>query len=234
MASEARVDTTPFGPVVHPDFPSGMVLLRLSAAEDAGLEAAGRLSALTGATVVCGRFRPVYPAALQDAQAAYQYSRTLGSVVVAGERLAAGLAASLLVRLRDLGAPMPRAAILTSAVLDLTLDAPSIAVKAGADPAYDAAALRAEAKAYAAGASPADPLLSPLFANLHGLPPVQLLVAGTDPFIDDSLAFSAQAARSAVPVELRVLPDSAHLGHRSPGATAAFMAGFAARLPTSS
>lgn len=234
MASEVRVEDGPLGTVVRPAEPNGKVVLYL-AGEDrdraAELESARRLTALTGAVVVWARYRPVFPAALEDASAAYEHCRSLGTVVVAGERLGAGLAASLLVRLRDLGAPPPRAAVLSSAVLDLTLDSPSIAVNAGADPAFDAARLRADATTYAAGTDPTDPLLSPLFANLHGLPPVQLLVAGTDPFVDDSLAFAARAARSGVPVELRVLPDSERLRQRSAGAMAAFLSGFGDSAP---
>ncbi|MDX6741051.1 alpha/beta hydrolase fold domain-containing protein [Actinocorallia sp. A-T 12471] len=223
MASEPRLEEGPLGPVIHPPAPSGLVVLHLSGREEPALETAALWSAHTGATVVCARHRLTYPQALQDAQAAYEYCRTLGTVIVAGERIGASITSSLLVRLRDLGAPMPRGAILSSAILDLTLDAPSIAFNAGADPAFDAPALRATAASYASTTSPSDPLLSPLFANLHGLPPIQLLVSGTDPFIDDSLAFATRAARSAVPIELRVLPDSAHLRTRTPQATTTFL-----------
>ena len=52
-----------------------------------------------------------------------------------------------------------------------------------------------------------DALLTPLSANLHGLPPVLLVVAGTDPLLDDSLMFAARAAHDRVPVELRVTAD---------------------------
>ena len=56
-----------------------------------------------------------------------------------------------------------------------------------------------------------DPLLSPVYANLHGLPPIQLLVAGTDPLLDDWLVFVTRATRSGVPVDLRVAEDAAYL-----------------------
>jgi acetyl esterase/lipase len=73
------------------------------------------------------------------------------------------------------------------------------------------AELRRRVARYAAGTAPTDPLLSPLRANLHGLPPVQLLAAGNDVLVDDSLAFAARAARSGVTVDLRVRPDAASL-----------------------
>jgi acetyl esterase/lipase len=84
-------------------------------------------------------------------------------------------------------------------------------LNARADPTFDVAELRRRAEHYAAGTAPTNPLLSPLHANLHGLPPVQLLVAGSDPLLDDSLAFAARAARSGVTVDLRVQPDAASL-----------------------
>jgi epsilon-lactone hydrolase len=118
---------------------------------------------------------------------------------------------------------MPRCAVLVSALLDLTLEAPSLRLNASADPAFDIARLRRRVERYAAGADPADPLLSPLYGNLHGLPPVKLLAAGPDPLLDDSLAFAARAARSGVHVDLRVRPDAADLR----GAVVADLAAFA-------
>ena len=136
-------------------------------------------------------------------------------MVVAGERLGAGLAAALLARLRDTGAALPRCAVLVSAVLDLTMQAPSLLLNAAADPAFRVTELRRRVLRHAAGTALTDPRLSPLHANLHGLPPVQLLVAGNDLLLDDSLAFAARAARSGVTVDLRVRPDAASLrtGH---------------------
>jgi acetyl esterase/lipase len=64
--------------------------------------------------------------ALEDVEAGFRYSQAAGPVVVAGERLGAGLAAALLVRLRDAGAARPRGAILVSGLLDLTMRAPSL------------------------------------------------------------------------------------------------------------
>jgi acetyl esterase/lipase len=65
--------------------------------------------------------------------------------------------------------------------------------------------------------------LSPLHANLHGLPPIQLLVAGTDPLLDDSLSFAARAAHSGVTVDLRVRPDAVSLHPESVTAMADFI-----------
>jgi acetyl esterase/lipase len=75
---------------------------------------------------------------------------------------------------------------------------------------------------YAGGRPLTDSLLSPLYANLDGLPPVQLHVASTDPLLDDSLGFAARVARSRIQVDLRVWPDSATLRTESVPAIADF------------
>ena len=230
MPSELRVDTDATGLTVLPPDPVELVILYLhgdrylSGAPEAAVDLAGHLALRTRAAVVCPRYRPSFPDALDDVQAAYDRCQVSGPVVVAGERLGAGLAAALLIRLRDAGAALPRCAVLVSALLDQTLEAPSLLRNAAADPGFDLAEFRRQVAGYAAGTAPADPLLSPLYANLHGLPPVQLQVAGTDVLLDDSLAFAARAARSGVTVDLRVQPDQASLRTE----TVAAMAGFAA------
>jgi epsilon-lactone hydrolase len=144
-------------------------------------------------------------------------------VVLVGERLGAGLAAAVLLNLRDVGAEPPCCAMLIAGLLDLVMDAPSLYLNAGTDPSFDPAELRARTAAYAAGTTPTDPLLSPLYGNLHGLPPIQLLAAGTDPLLDDSLGFAARAARSGVTVDLQVLPDELSLTSQAVAAAADFV-----------
>jgi acetyl esterase/lipase len=228
VPSELRIETTDAGLTVLPPDRAELVILYLhgdqylSGSPETALDLAGHLALRTRAAVICPRYRPAFPAALDDVQAAYDRCRASGPVMVAGERLGAGLAAALLVRLRDEGAVPPRCAVLVSALLDLTLEAPSLLRNAAADPAFDLAEFRRRAARYAAGTAPADPLVSPLHANLHGLPPIQLQVAGTDVLLDDTLAFAARAARSGVTVDLRVQPDQAALRAE----TVAAMAGF--------
>ncbi|RAY17065.1 alpha/beta hydrolase [Actinomadura craniellae] len=234
MAGELSVEAGPAGPVVRPPDPGETVVLYLysdrylAAAPETALDRAGRLALHTGSTVVCPRLRPDFPAALEDVQNAYLRSRSAGPVVVAGEQGGAGLAAALLVQLRNSGAAPPRCAVLVSALLDLTLQAPSLQLNAAANPAFDAAELRRRVAGYAADTPLTDPLLNPLYANLHGLPAIQLLVASTDPLLDDSLAFAARAARSGVTVDLRVRSDAADLDAEAGPAMAGFIA---ARTP---
>jgi len=224
-----RVESSPIGPIVRPPDPTDLVILylhgdrNLSGTPESALDLAEQLALRTGAVVVCPRYRTSFPGALDDVHAVYDSCRARGPVALAGERLGAGLAASLLVRLRDMGAAAPQCAVLGSALLDLTLDAPSLLFNAAAEPSFDLDELRLRAALYAAGTEPANPLLSPLHANLHGLPPVQLLVAGTDPLLDDSLGFAARAARSGVTVDLRVREDAERLRPETVTAMAGFI-----------
>jgi acetyl esterase/lipase len=244
MTGEVRVESSPVGPVVHPPVPAGLAVLYLhgdrylAGAPETALGLAGQLALRTGATVICPRYRCAFPDALEDVHDGYRYSREAsgsagragfpgssgpGPVVIAGERLGAGLAAALLIRLRDAGAGLPVGAVLTSALLDLTLQAPSLLLNQAADPAFLAAELRRQVARYAAGTALTDPLLSPLRANLHGLPPIQLLAAGNDVLLDDSLAFTTRAARSGVTVHLQVRSDQAGLRAALAPAMAAFI-----------
>jgi acetyl esterase/lipase len=184
---------------------------------------AGQLALRTCATVMCCRYRDVFPAALDDVAEAYRYGLASGQVVVAGDRLGASLAAALLIRLRDEGTDSPPCAVLVSALLDLTLQAPSLGLNAAADPKVDVAGLRRLIGRYAGTTPLTDPMLSPLRANLHGLPPIQLHVAGNDILLDDSVAFAGRAARSGVSVDLRVRPNLASVRADAAQAIAAFI-----------
>jgi acetyl esterase/lipase len=225
VAHELTLETTVDGVVVHPRTGSDTVILYVHGTPetDAALPTARRLAELTGASVVCPTYRSTFPAAFEDVRAAYRRCKNAGPVSLVGERMGAGLAAALLVYLRDLGAFLPRCAVLVSGLLDLTMRANSLLLNARAEPTLDVGQIRQLVSDYAGGAVLTNPLLSPLYANLHGLAPVQLLVAGTDPLLDDSLAFASRAARSGVEVDLRVSRDATALAAGMAGAAAGFI-----------
>ncbi|WP_254716237.1 alpha/beta hydrolase fold domain-containing protein [Actinomadura sp. WMMB 499] len=223
-----QIQASSIGPVVRPDGNADKVVLYLRGDRPAPsastvLEPYGRLARQANAMVMFPRYRAEFPAALDDVHAAYERARESGPVVLAGDRLGGGLAAALLVRLRDTGAAQPSCAVLVSALLDLTLEAPSLQLNAAADPTFDLGVLRRRVARHAGSTPRTDPLLSPLHANLHGFPPLRLLTAGTDPLLDDSLSFTARAARSGVTVDLRVLQDAADLRTAFVPAMADFM-----------
>ncbi|MGW0578816.1 alpha/beta hydrolase fold domain-containing protein [Streptomyces sp. NPDC002920] len=230
MASEVRVEEGPFGPEVRPRGAVEQTVLylhgdpRLAGTPQDALPTARELARATGYAVLCARYRPRFPQALEDVYAAWEHCRSGGgAVAVAGKRLGGALAAGLLVRLRDEGAAPPSCAVLTSPLLDFTLDAPSLLLNAAADRTVDADSLPVRAAAYAGATPRTTPLLSPLHGNLHGLPPVQLHAAGTEVLLDDSLAFATRAAHSGVAVDLRIYEDASALGMRHVGAMAEFL-----------
>ncbi|MFI1213004.1 alpha/beta hydrolase fold domain-containing protein [Streptomyces sp. NPDC020802] len=194
---------------------------RLAGTPQDALPTARELARHTGHAVICARYHPRFPQALDDVYDAWEHCR--GPVAVAGKRLGGALVAGLLLRLRDEGATPPSCAVLSSPVLDFTLDAPSLLLNATADRTVDAEALSLRAAAYAGTTRRSHPLLSPLHGNLHGLPPLQLHAAGTDVLLDDTLSFATRAAHSGVSVDLRVYEDSSAQGLRQLGAMAEFL-----------
>ncbi|MGW0947600.1 alpha/beta hydrolase fold domain-containing protein [Streptomyces sp. NPDC002623] len=231
MAGEVRVEEGPFGPEVRPDraaVEQTVLYLhgdpRLAGTVQDALPTARELARATGFAVVCARYRPRFPQALDDVYAAWEHCRARGgAVAVTGKRLGGALAAGLLLRLRDEGAPPPTCAVLVSPLLDFTLEAPSLLLNAAADRTVDAESLPLRAAAYAGPESRSNPLLSPLHGNLHGLPPIQLHAAGTEVLLDDALSFATRAAHSGVAVDLRVYEDASAQGMRHVGAAADFL-----------
>jgi acetyl esterase/lipase len=156
-----------------------------------------------------------YPAALDDALAAY--SALLGegtdppSIAVTGESAGAGLAAAMLVSAREAGLPMPAGGVLFSPYADLTLGGESMTSKAAADPAFRPDAFPVRVKDYAGSADPADPLISPVFADLRGLPPLLIQAGSNELLLDDAVRLAGRAAAGDVAVTLEVTPGVPHL-----------------------
>ncbi len=163
---------------------------------------AAHLAGACGATVHLLDYRMApedpFPAGLEDTVAAYrELSARSAAVAVAGDSAGGGLALATLTRLRDAGDALPVAAALVSPWVDLTLrnvhDDPR-------DPMLRRAWLQSSADMYAAGADPASPELSPLFADLAGLPPMAVQGTGDEILVDDveRLVTALRAAGVAV------------------------------------
>lgn len=161
-----------------------------------------RLSYRFGAEVFVPDYRLApehpYPAALDDALDALRYvkaSRPGVPLVVTGDSAGGGLALSLLVRLRELGASMPDGAILLSPWTDLTGTGASVDGNHGKDLWLTREHLHRWASHYAGETDPSVPGISPLFADLSGLPPLLLLVGEHEILLDDALRVAESAAR---------------------------------------
>ncbi|WP_369362371.1 alpha/beta hydrolase fold domain-containing protein [Streptomyces sp. CG4] len=137
--------------------------------------------------------------------------RLLGDRRRGGESAGAGLAAALLVAARDQGLPMPAAGVLFSPYADLTLSGASMTGKQAVGPSFTPEAIAVRAKDYAAAADPSDPLVSPVFADLRGLPPLLIQAGSHELLLDDAVRLAARVAADDVPVTLEVTPGVAHL-----------------------
>jgi acetyl esterase/lipase len=156
-----------------------------------------------------------YPAAVDDALAAYEALLEGGTapsdIVLAGESAGGGLAVATLVSAREHGLPMPAAALLMSPYADLTLAGATMETKRDADPLLSREALQARIPDYTAGQDPALGLISPVFADLSGLPPL-LIQAGThEVLLDDAVRLARQAATADVQVTLDITPGVPHV-----------------------
>jgi monoterpene epsilon-lactone hydrolase len=195
----------------------GGVYVLGGAVQAAGL--ASEVGRRAGARVVSVDYRLApehpYPAAADDALAVYQALLGGGAdpsdVVFAGESAGGGLAVATLVSARDHGLPLPAAALVMSPYADLTLAGATMDSKAGADVLMSRDNLAGRVGDYTAGHDPADPLISPVFADLSGLPPL-IIQAGThEVLLDDAFRLARQAAVADVEVTLDVTPGVPHV-----------------------
>jgi len=153
-----------------------------------------------------------FPAALDDARAAYAGLRETARrpIVVAGDSAGGGLALAVMIAERDAGGALPCAAVLFSPWTDLAATGPSARENEEKDALFTRLMLRVGARAYLAGASAKEPLASPLYADLAGLPPLLLHVGADEMLRDDSVRLVAQAREAGVEAELEVWPDVPH------------------------
>jgi epsilon-lactone hydrolase len=103
------------------------------------------------------------------------------------------------------------AAVLPSPMTGLTVTASSYAGKGQADPAISAQAIRTRAADYLAGTDPADPLVSPICADLSGLPPLLIQAGSHEVLLDDATRLAAKAATDDVAVILDITPHVPHV-----------------------
>lgn len=158
-----------------------------------------------------------FPAAPDDALAAYRAvleEVPVDELVIGGESAGATLALGLAVAIRDAGLPLPRGVVLYSPATDLAMAGESHRTKESVEESLTPTMLREVFAAYAAGAPLSDPRVSPLYAELRGLPPLFVVVGTHEILLDDSLALVTRAATADVDVELFV---GAGMPHVFPG-----------------
>jgi acetyl esterase/lipase len=156
-----------------------------------------------------------YPAAVDDALAAYEALLQNGTapsdIVLAGESAGGGLAVITMVNARDHGLPLPAAALAMSPYADLTLAGTSMDTKSEVDPLMSRAGLQPRVTDYTSGQDAALGLISPIFADLSGLPPLVIQAGSHEVLLDDAVRLAQQAANADVEVTLDITPGVPHV-----------------------
>jgi acetyl esterase/lipase len=156
-----------------------------------------------------------YPAAVDDALAAYHALLREGTapsdIVFTGDSAGGGLAVATLVNARDHGLPLPAAAYLMSPYVDLTLAGATMDTKSGVDPLLSRGLLQPRVTDYVAGQDPGISLISPIFAELSGLPPLVIQAGTYEVLLDDAVRLAQRAAAADVAVTLDLTPEVPHV-----------------------
>ncbi len=153
-----------------------------------------------------------FPSAGEDAQACYDGLTALGfkRIAITGDSAGGNLALGLLAAQSRRGSVIPVAAVVLSPVTDLTLGDKSWETRAVADPFF----LRAQAlelvTSYLGSYDPADSLVSPLYGNLAGLPPLRVHVGNDEVLLDDSVRYVGRAVAAGVDAQVDVWEAMAH------------------------
>jgi monoterpene epsilon-lactone hydrolase len=158
-----------------------------------------------------------FPAAVEDAQASYEGLAAEGftNIALAGDSAGGGLAlvllASAVAKARAGSGPIPKGAAVISPWTDLALAGESMVTRAQADPLSTPAQLTAMARLYLAGRDPHDPLVSPLYGDLAGLPPVRMHVGEDDVLLDDSIRYGERFERAGGTIQVHSWEGMTHV-----------------------
>lgn len=156
-----------------------------------------------------------FPAAYDDASTAWRFLQSQGvspgRIAVGGDSAGGGLTLALMMRLRDGGEPLPGCGWLVSPWTDLTMSGDTLTTKEAVDPLIHKAYLEELAQGYVpAGVSRADPRVSPLFAELRGLPPLLIQAGSDETLLADSTRLAAAAGAADVAVTMEIWPRMIH------------------------
>jgi monoterpene epsilon-lactone hydrolase len=156
-----------------------------------------------------------HPAALDDCVAAYGGLLDAGigpeRIAVVGDSCGGALALATLVRLRDAGAPLPAAAVTLGGWFDLEASGADASEDAVRDPFAHPDFTRARGRDYVGpDGDLRDPFVSPVHADLGGLPPLLLQVGQVDLTREDAIRVATSAGRAGVDVTLEIAPQMIH------------------------
>jgi len=187
---------------------------------DSHRELMQRLSGAAGARVLGIDYRltpeHAFPAPVDDALSAYRWLLDIGvrpgCIALAGDSAGGGLVLSCMFAARAANLELPCAAYLMSPWTDLAATGATFVSRAGVDPLHQRPMILNMAKAYLGlSGDPLDPLASPLYGDLEGLPPLLIQCGDHETILDDSVRFAERARKAGAVVELEVYPSMIHV-----------------------
>ncbi len=179
------------------------------------------LSAMTGMRVLLPDYRLApehpFPAGVDDCFAVYRWFIEQGyanrPLAIAGDSAGGNLTLVTLMQARDAMLPMPDCAVLLSPSTDLSTSGPSWSYNADADPMFSPASRDLLRPIYCPDQDMTNPLLSPLFGNWAGLPPLLFHAGSTEVLLDDSVRSHDRASQAGVSAEIDVWWQMPHIFH---------------------
>ncbi len=180
---------------------------------------AGYLARMAGMRALLVEFRLApehpFPAAIEDCVTAYHWLISEGGflpeqVIFVGESAGGNLAITTMLSLRDAGDPLPSGAVLISPVVDFEGGGTFYLQD---DPMADANFVMRQLNAYRGDANPRDPLLSPLYANLRGLPSLLIQIGAKEILRSGAEELSLRAKNAGVLTTLEIWPGMWHYWH---------------------
>ncbi|MEU9023372.1 alpha/beta hydrolase [Actinomadura sp. NPDC048394] len=188
----------------------------------------GHLAKAVGARALLVEYRLVppesHPVPLDDTTAAYRWlldqGVDAGHIALVGDSVGGGLAVSTMLRAREEGRPTAAALMLMSPWVDLTVSNETFETNRENEAFFYKEVVSYLAMAYLGGADPKEPLASPLYADLSGLPPTYIQVGGHETLLGESLQFEQNARKAGVDVKLDVFPEQLHTFQMAAGKSA--------------
>ncbi len=156
-----------------------------------------------------------YPAGLNDCLSVYRGLLAAGAnakhILIGGDSAGGGMAMAALLSLREAGDDLPIAAVLLSPWLDLTASGESMQTRAKKDPWFRQDYMQEIARMYCPEGDLEDPMLSPVFADVAGLPETLIQVGDHEILLSDSTRLADKIAASGGNVTLQVWPEMWHV-----------------------
>lgn len=181
----------------------------------------GRIAKKSGVRCLLASYRRIpespYPAAINDAMAAYQWLLSEGyaaeNILLGGDSAGGGLAITTQLRLKEKGIDLPGGTICLSPWTDLAITGDSVQKNGSNDPLTDIGLMKKWGRLYAGKEAITNPQVSPMYADLTGLPPILLQASRGEVLYDDSRRLAEHAERDGVEIEFQEWDGLMHWWH---------------------